>query len=187
MNQRGIKAIQGQLDAVAALQSVRGIAPLVAKVTLPFGQTLLFGAGSTQDPDNSEAQIADLTQGRLAFLTATTIQTTAPKSKEIREKYLQRVEKVFELPGGRAQPGGEECPGPFEMRMETALARASWTRVDERNPYNLKDKVNMAGVEMLAPNSSWPVFFRAADYPRFEIVNVECAEVFQGGKRSAGE
>jgi len=29
------------------------------------------------------------------------------------------------------------------MRMETALASASWTRVERRNPYNLKNKMKM--------------------------------------------
>ena len=51
--------------------------------------------------------------------------------------------------------------------------------MDERNPYNLKNKVDMAGVEKLAPNFDWPVFFRAADYPRFEIVNVESPKFFK--------
>ena len=123
VNQRGVKAIQAQLDAIAALQSVRGIAPLVAKVTLPFGQTLLFGAGSTQDPDNSEA--ADCRSRRraaLAFLTATTTQKTSAKSKEIREKYLQHVEKVFELLGDA--PDAAEKNAQTVMRMETALAKA---------------------------------------------------------------
>ena len=178
VNQRGVKAIQAQLDAIAALQSVRGIAPLVAKVTLPFGQTLLFGAGSTQDPDNSEAQIADLTQGGLGLPDRDYYTNDSAKSKEIREKYVQHVEKVFELLGDA--PSAAEKNAQTVMRMETALAKASWTRVDERNPYNLKDKVDMAGVEKLAPNFDWPVFFRTADYPRFEIVNVESPKFFKG-------
>ena len=176
VNQRGVKAIQGQLDAIAALQAVRGIAPLVAKVTLPFGQTLLFGAGSAQDPDNSAAQIADLTQGGLGLPDRDYYTKDSAKSKEIREKYVQHVEKVFELLGDA--PDAAEKNAQTVMRMETALAKASWTRVEERNPYNLKDKVDMAGVENLAPNFDWPVFFRAADYPRFQIVNVESPKFF---------
>ena len=178
VNRRGVEAIQGQLNAIAALQSVRDIAPLVAKVTLPFGQTLLFGAGSTQDPDNSEAQIADLTQGGLGLPDRDYYTNDSAKSKEIREKYVQHVENVFELLGDA--PNAAEKNAQTVMRMETALAKASWTRVDERNPYNLKDKVDMAGVEKLAPNFDWPVFFRTADYPRFQIVNVESPKFFKG-------
>lgn len=176
VNRRGVKAIQEQLDAIAALQSVHDVAPLVAKVTLPFGQTLLFGAGSTQDPDNSEAQIADLTQGGLGLPDRDYYTNDSAKSKEIRKKYVQHVEKVFGLLGD--VPSAAEKNAQTVMRMETALAKASWTRVDERNPYNLKDKVDMAGVEKLAPNFDWPVFFRTADYPRFEIVNVESPKFF---------
>ncbi|MFZ0394415.1 MAG: M13 family metallopeptidase [Terracidiphilus sp.] len=178
VNRRGVEAIQGQLNAIAALQSVRDIAPLVAKVTLPFGQTLLFGAGSTQDPDNSEAQIADLTQGGLGLPDRDYYTNDSAKSKEIREKYVQHLENVFELLGDA--PNAAQKNAQTVMRMETALAKASWTRVEERNPYNLKDKVDMAGVEQLAPRFDWPVFFRAADYPRFEIVNVESPKFFKG-------
>jgi endothelin-converting enzyme/putative endopeptidase len=67
VNQRGLAAIQPQMDAIAALASVRDIASLAANVTLPFGRTLLFEAGSTQDPDNSEQVIADLDQGGLGL------------------------------------------------------------------------------------------------------------------------
>lgn len=177
VNQRGVKAIQPQLDAIAALQSTHEIAPLVAAVTLPFGQTLIFGAGSTQDPDNSEAQIADLSQGGLGLPDRDYYTNPSAKSKEIREKYLQHVQKVFELLGDTPDAGQKNAQ--TVMRMETALAKASWTRVDMRNPYNLKDKVDMAGVEQLAPAFDWPAFFRTAEYPRFQIVNVESPKFFR--------
>ncbi|MGA8782573.1 MAG: M13 family metallopeptidase N-terminal domain-containing protein, partial [Terracidiphilus sp.] len=67
VNQRGLKAIQPELDTIAALHSVHDLAPLIAKMTLPFGRSLLFEAGSTQDPDDSEQQIADLGQGGLGL------------------------------------------------------------------------------------------------------------------------
>ena len=42
VNQRGLAAIQPQLDAIAALKSVHDIAPMAAKVTLPFGRNAAF-------------------------------------------------------------------------------------------------------------------------------------------------
>lgn len=177
VNRRGVKAIQRQLDAIAALKSTHEIAPLIATVTLPFGETLIFGAGSTQDPDNSEAQIADLSQGGLGLPDRDYYTNDSAKSKEIREKYLQHVGKVFEQLGDT--PGAAQKNAQTVMRMENALAKASWTRVDMRNPYNLKDKVDMTGVEQLAPSFDWPAFFRAADYPQFAIVNVESPKFFK--------
>ena len=74
------------------------------------------------------------------------------------------------------------------MRMETALAKASWTRVERRNPYNLKHKVKMADLAGLAPNFDWPSYYRALQYPKFETLNVEAPEFFkQVNSELAGE
>ncbi len=177
VNQRGLAAIQPQLDAIAALKSVADIAPLLANVTLPFGETLLFQAGSTQDPDNSSQEIADLAQGGLGLPDRDYYTKDDAKSKEIRDRYLRHVQKVFVLLGDT--PGVAAKNAQIVMHMETALATASWTRVEMRDPYNLKDKVEMAGLEQLAPGFGWPNYFHAALYPHFEIVNVESPKFFK--------
>jgi len=177
VNQRGLTAIQSQLDAIAALTSVHEIAPMVAKVTLPFGRTLLFQTGSTQDPDNSEQVIADLDQGGLGLPDRDYYTKEDAKSKEIREKYVQHVQKVFELLGDKSEVAKKNAD--TVMRMETALAKASWTRVEQRNPYNLKNKMKMGELEQLAPNFDWAMYYRDARYPQFEIVNVESPKFYK--------
>jgi endothelin-converting enzyme/putative endopeptidase len=177
VNQRGVGAIQPQLDAIAAMKSTRDIAPLTAHVTLPFGQTLLFGAGSAQDPDNSEQEIADLDQGGLGLPDRDYYTKEDNKSKEIRERYLQHAQAVFQLLGDT--PEAAKKNADTVMRMETALAKASWTRVEQRNPYNLKNKMKMGDLENLAPNFDWTAYYREARYPNFEIVNVESPKFYK--------
>ena len=177
VNQRGVGAIQPQLDAIAAMKSTRDIAPLTAHVTLPFGQTLLFGAGSAQDPDNSEQEIADLDQGGLGLPDRDYYTKEDTKSKEIRERYLQHAQAVFQLLGDT--PEAAKKNADTVMRMETALAKASWTRVEQRNPYNLKNKMKMGDLENLAPNFDWTAYYREARYPNFEIVNVESPKFYK--------
>jgi len=171
VNQRGVGAIQPQLDAVAAMKSLHDIAPLAAHVTLPFGQTLLFGATSAQDPDNSEQEIADLDQAGLGLPDRDYYTKEDNKSKEIRARYLQHVQAIFQLLGDAPETAKKNAD--TVMRIETALAKASWTRVEQRNPYNLKDKMKMGDLENLAPNFDWKSYYREARYPSFEIVNVE--------------
>lgn len=176
IDRRGAAAIQPQLDALTRLKTVHDIAPFLAETILPFGETLLFGAGSTQDPDDSEQVIADLSQGGLGLPDRDYYTKTDDRSKQIREKYLQHVQKVFVLLGDNPDRSASEAQ--TVMRMETALATASWTRVEERNPYNLKHKLDMAGLQRLAPAFDWPAFFRAARYPHFKTVNVESPRFF---------
>ncbi len=177
VNQRGVAAIQPQLDAIAALTSTRDIAPLVAHVTLPFGRTLLFGAGSTQDPDDSERVIADLDQGGLGLPDRDYYIKEDAKSKEIRERYVQYVAKVFELLGDKPEAAAKNAA--IVMGLETALAKASWTRVEQRNPYNLKNKMKMGELEKLVPNFDWLSFYRNSNYPQFETLNVESPKFYK--------
>jgi len=176
-NQRGLRAIQPDLDTIAAMTSIHDIASLTAHITLPFGGTLLFGAGSTQDPDNSERVIADLDQGGLGLPDRDYYTKEDDKSKEIRGRYLQYVQAIFQLLGDSADTAKKNAD--TVMRMETAMAKASWTRVEQRNPYNLKNKMKMGDLEQLAPNVDWKTYYHEARYPQFEIVNVESPKFYK--------
>lgn len=177
VNQRGLSAIQPQMEAIATLKSVRDIAPLIANVTLPNAGTLLFEAGSEQDPDNSEQVIADLDQGGLGLPDRDYYTKEDAKSKDIREKYVQHVQKVFELLGDN--PDVAKKNADTVMQIETDLAKASWTRVERRNPYNLKNKMKMGELEQLAPNFEWATYYREAHYPQFEMVNVDAPKFYK--------
>ena len=177
VNLRGVQAIEPQLTAIAAMKSVKDIAPLTAHVTLPFSGTLLFGAGSAQDPDNSEQVIADLDQGGLGLPDQSYYTKDDPKSKEIRARYLLHVQAVFQLLGDA--PDAAKANAETVMRMETVLAKASWTRVEQRNPYNLKNKMKIGDLDTLAPGFDWTTYYREAKYPTFAIVNVESPKFYK--------
>ncbi len=174
---RGLTAIQPQLGAITQLSSIRDLAPLAARLTLPFGDSILFAAGSTQDPDNSELQIADLDQGGLGLPDRDYYTKQDAKSKEIRQRYVQHVEKVFELLGDG--PEAAQKNAATVMRIETALATASLTQVDRRDPYKLKHKMKVGDLRLLAPDFAWPAYFSALHYPRLEIVNVDAPTFFR--------
>jgi putative endopeptidase len=171
VQKRGVSAIQPQLGEIARLTSKKQIALLVAHVTLPFARSMLFAASSAQDPDNSEQEIADVDQGGLGLPDRDYYTKTDAKSKEIRDRYLQHVQKVFELLGDR--PAAAKQNAETIVRIETKLAAAQWTRVERRNPYNLKHKMTVPELTRLAPTFDWPAYYRESKYPNFETVNVD--------------
>ena len=65
------------------------------------------------------------------------------------------------------------------MRLETALAKASLTRVDRRDPYKLKHKLKLAELGTLAPNFDWKAYYSTAQYPQIEILNVATPDFFK--------
>jgi hypothetical protein len=65
------------------------------------------------------------------------------------------------------------------MRIETALAQASLTGVERRDPYTSKNKMTVGDLAKLAPNLEWPAYFRALDAPQFETLNVGAPAFFK--------
>jgi len=174
---RGVAAIQPQLEAAARLKSVHDIASLVAQLQLHFDRSLLFGAGSDQDPDNSEQVIASLDQGGLGLPDRDYYTKDDAKSKETRERYVQHVEKVFELLGDNAETAKNNAQ--TLMQMETSLAKASLTQVERRDPYKLKNKMDLAALQKLTPNFDWKIYYAQLQYPKFPILNVAAPAFFK--------
>lgn len=176
---RGTDGLKPLFSAVANLKSVRELAPLLAKLQISTGgyRSILFRAGSTQDPDNSEQQIAEVDQGGLGLPDRDYYTKEDAKSKETREHYLLHVQRIFELIGDN--PESAKRNAEVLMRIETALAKASLTRVERRDPYKLKNKMDLAGLERLAPNFDWQAYYTSLKYPKFSTLNATAPRFFQ--------
>src|SRR5271166_4309011 len=142
-----------------------------------YFSSVLFRAGSTQDPDTSEQVIAEVDQGGLGLPDRDYYTKEDAKSKETRERYVQDGQEVFELMGEKADTAKKDAE--TVMRMETSLAKASMTRVERRDPYKLKHKMNLAGLSELAPNFDWKTYYGTSGYPQFETLNVAAPEFFK--------
>src|SRR5437762_985237 len=150
VEKRGLAAIQPDLNAIAQLKSAHDLAPLLARLQEQLGGGVLFSSGSRQDPDDSEKQIAGLNQGGLGLPDRDYYTKDDAKSKETRARYLEHVQKIFELLGDSPETAKKNAE--TVMRMETSLASASLTRVERRDPYKQKNKIKPVELEQLAPN-----------------------------------
>ena len=61
------------------------------------------------------------------------------KSEELRKQYVAHVQKMFELLGDKSDAAAAEAQ--TVMRIETALAKGSMTRVERRDPKALDHKM----------------------------------------------
>jgi putative endopeptidase len=172
----GAKPLQPDLAAIDALRNVRDLGPLTARLQLA-GDRALFRGGSQQDPDNSDAVIVVVAQGGLGLPDREYYTKEDAKSKEIRERYVQHVQRVFELLGDSPALAKQEAD--TVMRIETAMAKASLTRVERRDPYKVTHKMKVADLQKLAPNFDWTAYFAATGAPGFEVLNVAEPAFFQ--------
>jgi endothelin-converting enzyme/putative endopeptidase len=177
VEERGLSAIEPDLDAIARLKSAEQITPLLTRLQFTYGRSILFEQGSTQDPDNSEQQIAALDRGGLGLPDRDYYLKEDAKSRETRQRYLEHVAKVFELMG--ETPASAKQDAATVLRMETDLAKAQLIRVDRRDPYKLKHKMKVADLEQLAPAIRWKIYYQELHYPEFQIVNVAEPEYFK--------
>ena len=179
VEKRGLAPLQPQLDAIARIKSAKELTPVVAHLQFTYFRysytsSMLFNAGSTQDPDDSEHVIADVDQGGLGMPDRDYYLKDDAKSKETRERYLQHVQRVFELIGD--SPATAKQNTETVMRLETALAKASMTRVERRDPHKLVHKMKVADLVQLAPNFDWVAYYHEMGYPEFAILNVDAPE-----------
>jgi endothelin-converting enzyme/putative endopeptidase len=184
IEKRGMTPITPELDRIAALKSVHDFAPLIARLQLASrGRSMLFAGGADQDPDNSEQIIAVLDQGGLGLPDRDYYTKDDAKSKEIRERYVQHVQKMFELLGD--DPATAKTNAQIVMRIETSLAKASLTQVERRDPYKLKNKMDLPGLKKLAPNFDWDTYYADLHYPAVTVLQRGVAFVFQEDEQRA--
>ena len=167
----GDRPLEPMLARIAKLTSVNDVAAYVAEQhRTGLGQNVLFGFDSDQDFDNSSQVIAFAKAGGLGLPDRDYYTKTDAKSEEVRRRYIQHVQRMFELIGESAtdaQPDAQSV-----MTIETELARASLTRVEKRNPYNLKHKVSREDLTRMVPGFDWDAYLDALAAPSFEQVNV---------------
>jgi endothelin-converting enzyme/putative endopeptidase len=174
---RGIEPLRPDLDAIAALKSVADVAPLLARLQRETPEHgMLFDVGSQQDPDDSERQIAAFDQGGLGLPDRDDYSRDDAKSREVRARYVAHVAQVLVLLG--EAPAAAAAKAQRILRLETALAAASLTRVERRDPYQITHKMTRAGLVAMAPRLDWPAYLRALGAPAFDTANVTAPGFF---------
>jgi putative endopeptidase len=178
VEERGIAPLEPELHEIAGIHSPRELAPLVARLQLAIqGNSLLFGPSSTQDPDDSERQIAGLDQGGLGLPDRDYYTKEDDRARGVRERYVEHIERILLLLGDTGETARRNAQSI--MGLETALAKASLTQVERRDPYKLKNKLKVAELAALAPRFDWHRYFEELHAPGVRIVNVTPGAFFR--------
>lgn len=165
----GIKPIQPRLDEIANLKSISALPPLLARYHLS-GVNVLFDFGSNQDFADSTQEIAFASAGGLGLPDRDYYTKTDAKSQELRQKYLDHVAKMFTLLG--ESPDQAKAHAQTVMDIETELAKASLTRVEQRDPYKLFHKMTVAQLQATTKSFAWDQYITATGLKGVRIVNV---------------
>jgi len=172
----GVQPLESEFRRIAAIHTIAGLEAEVAMLH-NMGADVLFGFRSSQDYKNSTEEIADAFQGGLGLPDRDDYLKEDAHSKELREKYVAHVAKMFELLGDPA--GRAVAEAKTVLAVETQLAQASMTRVERRNPDNTYHKMDAAQFQALTPHFSWNRYFTDLGFPAIDTINVSQPKFFQ--------
>src|SRR5204862_6583996 len=102
---------------------------------------------------------------------------TDAKSQEIRNKYVAHVANMLQLTGEPADQGRQDAQSG--MAIETALASASLTRVERRDPYNIYHKMKVADLQKITPSFDWSAYLTKSGLPKTDMINVTQPKFFE--------
>src|SRR3984957_1452515 len=162
---KGTEPLKPELERIARVASKAEIADVTAAM---IRENVLFRFDSTQDFRDATQVIAEADQGGLGLPDRDYYVKDDPKSIDLRKAYVAHVQKMFGLLGD--QPDAAAVEAQTVMRIETALAKGSMTRVERRDPKNLDHKMTSAEFEKIAPDFLWRAYLTVVGMPSVSLL-----------------
>ncbi|HTG32254.1 MAG TPA: M13 family metallopeptidase [Thermoanaerobaculia bacterium] len=172
----GIDPLKRDLAAIDGLESRAELATLLGRLH-PAGASgeMFFGFGSGQSPKNASQVIGFAGAGGLSLPSPEDYLKDDARSREVRERYRTYVRRLLELLGDPQPARGTEAV----LRLETALAKASLTPVERRDPYKTAHVMKRRDLQALTPTFRWDVYLKALGQPGLADFNVTEPRFFQ--------
>lgn len=173
---RGTKPLQSELEGIANVTNRTQLIEEIAKLQQD-GVRALMGFYANADMHDATMQVANIDQGGLTLPDRDNYLKDDALSKELREKYVAHVEKMFVLAGDNAETAKKEAQ--TVLTIETALAKANMDRTLRRDPKNRDHMMELSAVEKDNPNLELARFFEVAKAPAFSKLNVGNPDFFK--------
>ena len=154
------------IDDIANISDVQA----VSMQMMDYGVDPFFSMYAEPNKKNSTIMIATLTQGGLGLPDRDFYFRQDNKSIHIREQYLTHVTKMFSFLGD--SPKIAEHNARIVMKIETKLANASFTNVENKDEIKTYNILNLGELQAFAPGMNWSSAFSFLGQPEIAEVNV---------------
>lgn len=167
--------LRQQLKRVDIVRDLSSLEKAVAHIHLGIGNPM-FELGQQQDFKNATDVIASLDQSGLGLPDRDYYLSTTGKMPELRKAYQAHVEKMMTLAGEKPEQAKKDAE--TVMKIETALAQASMSRVDRRDPNKINHRLDLAGIEKTMPKWNWKAYLKDMGVPEVTKINVLSPDFF---------
>ncbi len=149
----GLMPLQGELARIDALTDKRQIAGLIAHLNR-IGITAPYTPSVHQDAHDSSKYVFDLGQDGLGLPDRDYYLQNAAQLVKIRTQYQAHIQRMMALAGDAHAAADARAI----FALETRLARAQWSRVENRDPIKTYNNYPFAKLAALAPGYDWDTY-----------------------------
>ena len=173
LNADGIAPIKSMLDRIAAISDKNQIMQVKAEM-FNNGIGTYFSNYVYGDPKNSTLNIFQIAQGGINLGEKEYYLDTDESTTAIREQYKLYITKLFTLAGFSEDEAKQKMADVMEV--ETAIAKASYSAVERRNPEANYHKMSYDELKKTFPGIDWDAYLKALGVEGVTELNVEQIE-----------
>lgn len=148
----GIQPLKPHFDQITAITSVQNLQTYLSEQQT-YGGGAFFDFGIFPDLKNSKVMATYISQGGLGLPDRDYYINQDSRSKEIRELYLIHVARMLKMLGDDEESA--KAQAQRIMNIETRLAEASMTQVEQRNIPSLYNKMSLNELSQIVPSIDW--------------------------------
>jgi putative endopeptidase len=170
LDKLGKAPIEPYLNKIEAIATPNDLMQQLSTLNADGLGTWVYFYASIDDKD-SKSQIASTWQSGLGLPEKDYYtELSNARFKTIREAYVRHIANMFVLAG--ADSIKAKADAALVLKLETRLAKASNSRLENRDPYKTYNKLSWAEFTALAPNWKWDVFLKDLGVATPAVVNV---------------
>ncbi len=180
MDEAGVEAhgaaeLAMELKRVDAIKALDGLTVEIAREHKSLDNAF-FSFGSQQDFKDATQVIGVLDQAGLGLPDRDYYLKDTAKYKELRTAYEAHVKNMLVLAGEK--PEAAATHAKTVMTLERALAEASMSLVDRRDPKKVYHRIDLAGAQKTAPEIAWKKYLTELGFAKVTAINVAVPDFF---------
>jgi putative endopeptidase len=173
----GLTPIEPAWKTIAGLSDAKQLPAVLTQLENDGNPDGFFNFGVSQDDKDSSKQIAVIFQGGLSLPDRDYYIVDSPRFAGIRTQYVEHLKRMFVLAGDTPEQAAKEAAAVMEI--ETAMAKASTSRTDLREPENRYHIFTVVDFDKLAPAFDWNAYFKGVGIGHFDTLNVATPDFFK--------
>jgi putative endopeptidase len=167
LDQLGSRPLDGDLAQINGIRNLPALTRYLGeRLSTPIGLPLTLSV----DPDarNASVTLLQVNQSGLGMPDRDYYLKDDPRFSAARQAYCSYLETLFTL-AGRTAP---QARASAVIDLETRLARAQWSNVDNRDPQKTYNKLSRAALMRLTPGLDWNLLLAGAGLSSVRMLNL---------------